>query len=178
MAIFKLIPNFEGYFAGDDGMIYSNHPRGVQKGIQPLRKLSQNVQTNGKYYVVSIKKNGDGKYRTQRVHRLVCMAFHGLLIDHNSTVSHLDGNWRNNIPSNLTWESYSDNHNRKKEHGTDDIGIKNSRSSIDLETLTEIRKLLSLGTLTQKDIGAKFGLSRIFITKIKNGHRYKGQGDL
>lgn len=170
------IPEFEGYFAGEDGNIYSNRPRAREVGLQPVRKLNPGIQTSGKYYIVNIKKNEDDKYKSQRVHRLVCMAFHGVPIDHKATVSHINGNWRNNKPENLIWESMSDNHSRKKDHGTDDIGFKNSRASIDLKTLKEIRRLLELGTWTQKAIGDKFGLSRLFITKIANGHRYKGQG--
>lgn len=170
------IPEFSGYFAGEDGYIYSNHPRGTQKGLQPLRKLSPGTQTSGKYFIVNIKKDGDGKYKSQRVHRMVCMAFNGPPVIDSSTVSHLDGNWKNNKPSNLVWETYSDNLKRKKDHGTDDVGVKNSRASIDLSTLKKIRFLLKQSALTQEQIGLKFGLSRVFITKIANGHRYKGQG--
>lgn len=171
------IPGFKGYFAGEDGNIYCNLPIGKQSGIGSTRKLKCGVQSSGKYFHVSVK-NDDGKRTSKRVHRLVCLAFWGIPNNEKDTVSHLDGNWRNNKPHNLRWESISDNHSRKKDHGTDDIGVKNSRSSIDLETLKEIRRLLVLGTLTQKEIGAKFGLSRLFITKIKNGHRYKNQGTI
>lgn len=171
----KHIPGFKGYFAGEDGKIYCNLPMGKQSGIGNTRMLAGAIQSSGKYFYVSIKSD-NGKRTTKRVHRLVCLAFWGIPNDEKDTVSHLDGNWRNNKPHNLRWESLSDNHNRKKEHGTDDIGVKNSRSSIGLGTLRKIRKLLSLGILTQKEIGAKFGLSRLFITKIKNGHRYKNQG--
>lgn len=164
------IPGFSRYFAGEDGMIYSSHGKGNQ-----LKRLIHNVQTSGKYYVVNLKKDTDTKRKSQRVHRMVCLAFHGEPISENMTASHQDGNWRNNNPENLKWESYSDNLNRKKEHGTDDIGIKNSRAKIDLETLILIRKLLSHG-LTHTFIGNKLGLNRAFISKIANGSRYKGQG--
>lgn len=172
----KIVPihGFSGYFAGEDGEIYSNRPIGLQKGERPLRKLKKYVQSTGKYFYVGLRKDDISKWH--RVHRLVCLAFHGLSPHTDYAVSHLDGNWQNNTPSNLIWESYSDNLNRKKEHGTDDIGTNNSRSLIDLETLRKIRKLLKESTLTQKEIGDKFGLSRLFITKIANGHRYKGQG--
>lgn len=168
------IPHFYGYFAGENGHIYSNHGRGAQKIPQPLRKLKPNIQSSGKYFYVNVKK--DNKRITQRVHRLVCLAFHGFPPNTKYAASHLDGNWRNNTPSNLKWESYSDNANRKKEHGTDDIGVKNSRAIIDLKTLVKIRKLLKNSLLTHKEIGVKFGVNRVFITKIANGHRYKNQG--
>lgn len=173
---FLEIPNYPGYFACEDGEIYSGQPIGTQKGIQSkLRKLKKNIQTSGKYYIVNIKRY-DGKILSNRIHRLICSAFHGNPPSNNSTCSHLDGNWKNNVPTNLCWESYSENLNRKKDHGTDDTGINNSRSKIDLQTLKDIRKLLKQQKLTHKQIGEKFGLSRVFITKIANGHRYKGQG--
>jgi hypothetical protein len=171
----KPIPGFKGYFAGDNGSIYCNLPMGKQIGIGNTRELSPAIQSSGKYFYVSIKSDS-GKRTTKRVHRLVCLAFWGIPNNEKDTVSHLDGNWRNNKPHNLRWESLSDNHNRKKEHGTDDIGINNSRAHIDIKTLKEIRRLLKLGTLTQKAIGEKFGLNRLFITKIANGYRYKNQG--
>lgn len=171
----KLIPlkSFSGYFAGDDGSIYSDQPIGIQV-IGTLHKLKPNIQSSGKYLYVNLK-NKDGRFITKRVHRLVCEAFHGTPISSVDTASHLDGNWKNNCPENLRWESLSFNHGRKKGHGTDDVGVKNSRAKIDLETLKEIRKLLIKG-LTHKEIGNKFDLSRVFITKIANGYRYKDQG--
>jgi hypothetical protein len=172
--IFKQIPDAPGYFAGSDGNIYSNCPRGISKITTKLRKLKPSIQSTGRYYVLVVKK--DNVRKTHRVHRLICETYHGCAPDKKSTVSHLDGNWKNNKPENLKWESYSDNHQRKKDHGTDDVGIKNSRALINLETLKKIRYYLSIGNLTQKEIGEKFGLSRLFITKIANGHRYKGQG--
>lgn len=165
--IFKLIPGSENYYAGSDGNIYSN----FGKKFKVLRK---SIQKTGKYYHVSVVINGIRK--SQRVHRLVCSSFHDLPENDKMTASHLNGDWRDNRPENLKWETMSENHAKKKEHGTDDIGIKNSRSLIKLSQLTQIRKLLEAGNLTHKEIGEKFGVSRLFITKIKNGHRYKGQG--
>jgi len=52
------------------------------------------------------------------------------------------------------------------------------RAKITLEQLVEIRKLLSQGKLTHEKIGIKFGVNRVFITKIATGSRYKNQGIL
>lgn len=164
--ILKLIPGCTNYYAGDDGNIYSN--------FNEFKKLKPNIQTSGKYYCLSVVIN---EIRvTKRVHTLVNLAFNGNPPNPKFSTSHLDGNWKNNKPENLTWESVRDNLNRKKQHGTDDIGIKNSRAKIDLETLKEIRKYLAEGKLNHREIGELFGLNRVFITKIKNGMRYSGQG--
>lgn len=167
MVIFKQIPNSDFYFAGSDGIIYS-------KFKSKYKPLKPGIQSTGKYYSVSIIINN--KRKTHRVHRLVCSAFHGLPTCEKLTASHLNGNWKDNRPENLKWESYSDNLQRKKEHGTDDLGVKNSRAKITLEELKQIRILLSEHSLTHDKIGELFGVNRVFITKINTGQRYKNQG--
>ena len=171
----KPIPNCPNYYASKKGDIYCNLPIGRSKNIGKLRKVKPSIQSTGKYYCLSVKyENGQRKHA--RVHRLVCSAYHGLPPFQKATASHLDGNWRNNKPENLKWESYSQNLNRRYEHGTDDTGVHNSRSKINLEQLIEIRKLLLQNNLTHHEIGLKFNVSRVFITKIANGNRYKNQG--
>lgn len=170
----KEIPNCPNYYASVEGDIYCDLPRGKQKKGN-LRKLSPGLQSKGKYYFISIKDN-NGIRKPARVHRLVCMAYHGLPPFEKATVSHLDGNWRNNKPDNLKWESYADNLARRHDHGTDDTGVHNSRSKINLQQLIEIRRLLKENELSHREIGLKFNVNRVFITKIANGNRYKGQG--
>lgn len=165
LIIYKEIPNCDlRYFAGDDGNIYKDG-----------KKMKKSIQSSGRYYIIGLKF--DGIYKTMRVHRLICMAFHGFPINNKLTVSHKDGNWRNNKPENLEWLTLKDNHAMKKLHGTDDTGIKNSRASIkDIKILRKIRKLLDSKKYTHQKIGEMFNLNRISITKIANGYRYKGQG--
>lgn len=163
MLNFKIVPllNFsDGYFAGEDGYIYST------KQMKILRKLVSSKSNSGTgYYQVSI----DGKSRL--VHRLVYEAFKGK-IEIGKVVSHLDGNKYNNKPENLTSETQKENLSRKLIHGTDDRGFKNSRAKITEEQLKEIKTLLENKNLTHEKIGNKFGVSRVFITKIKNKNRY------
>jgi hypothetical protein len=166
MVTFKLIPKSQNYYAGSDGHIYSNFGKGY-------KKLSPGLQSTGKYYFVSVVINNIRK--THRVHRLICLAFHGKPKSNKMTTSHLNGNWKDNRPENLAWESYSKNLSRKKDHGTDDIGVNNSRAKISIEQLRQIRLLLSQG-LTHQKIADKFGVNRVFITKIATGYRYKNQG--
>lgn len=156
------------YYAGKDGYIYSSDGNSIVR-------LRSSVQTSGYYYIVSIPTY-NGKRKSQRVHRLICTAYHGPAPSSKHTASHIDGNWRNNKPDNLRWESMKQNHARKKEHGTDDSGIRNSRSKITLFTLQRIRKLLESKKLSHREIGEKFELQRGFISKIANGSRYRGQG--
>ena len=88
------------------------------------------------------------------------------------TASHLNGIRDDNRLENLKWETMSENHHRKKEHGTDDRGYKNSRALINKEQLEKIWELLKDGKKTHKEIGEMFGVGRAFITKINNKYRY------
>lgn len=64
------------------------------------------------------------------------------------------------------------NHARKKEHGTTDIGYQNSRALINAEQLARIREMLESG-MKHHDIALQFNVSRVFITKINTGYRYR-----
>ncbi len=167
------IPGALGYYAGSDGNIYSDWVKnGKTRNSELLHTLKPGIQTTGKYYFVNIKFGN--KRCTSRVHRLICIAFHGNPPTEKHTASHLDGNWRNNKPENLRWETMTENHRRKKDHNTDDVGYKNSRAKVNKEQLEEIRKYLAQG-LTHQSIADKFNVNRVFITKINTGYRYKGQ---
>lgn len=168
----KMIPDFDNYLAGSDGEIYTLlSPKGKFGPSIPKNK-AKGVQGNGKYFTVTGLKIKPGKRKTKNVHVLVCSAFHGPKIG-KLEVSHINGNSFDNRPENLMWETRSSNHKRKIEHKTDDCGVRNSRAKINSEQLLEIKELLRIGKLTHEEIGRKFGLGRVFITKINRGHRYK-----
>ena len=93
----KPIPGFPGYYAGDDGRIYSkrnfNRHQPVSDELKPL-KLHNN---GGNYAGVTLCIASKRKYR--KVHRLVFEAFHGSC--EGTQVHHIDGNPSNNKPDNL-----------------------------------------------------------------------------
>lgn len=157
-----------GYFAGSDGHIYSLRKHGAFLRDTP-RRLKESVQSSGRYFFVGIGI-AIGRFKHFRVHRLVCEAFHGVPLP-GQTASHLDGNWRNNKPMNLAWESMSNNHARKYQHGTHDCGYRNSRAKITKRQLYRIRAMLTDGK-THQSIADRFGLGRVFISKIAAGYRY------
>lgn len=109
--------------------------------------------------------------KTRSAHRLIYEAFNGK-VPIGKVVSHKDGNMYNNALSNLICETQKQNLSRRLEHGTDDRGFKNSRAKINEEQLAIINKLLEEGDMTHEAIGKFFGVSRVFITKIKNKYRY------
>lgn len=160
------IVDFPGYFAGEDGNIYSEKRGGH------IRRLKAALDSKGRYYFVVLRRNGRSIPRL--VHRLVCASFYGECPS-GCVTSHLDGNCKNNVPGNLRWESQKRNLFRKKQHGTDDVGVNNTRALFDEGQIKLIRVMLSDG-VTHRNIGFIMNCNERTIGKIKRGERYKNQG--
>lgn len=160
MTEFKTVPNWETrYCAGSDGLIYS---------LKTNKPIFQELNPITGRYQVNLWRNGISK--TVNVHVLICSAFH---IKHSQSTecSHLNGNKLDNKPSNLQWETTSQNLNRRYEHGTDDNGYKNSRSKLTMIQLEEVRNMI-LNNISYSTISNKFNISKPTITRIKKRERY------
>ncbi|MCA1799807.1 MAG: HNH endonuclease [Actinobacteria bacterium] len=153
------IPGYPAYYATEAGEIYSTISS---------KLLAQGVGSNGRPMVGL--RYAKGKYRTVYVHVAVCEAFHGPRPE-GLEVSHLDGDMLNNCPDNLRWETRSQNFQRRKDHGTDDRGLNNSRACMTTEKLEQVRTLRASG-MTHAAIAAKLGVSRTTVSRILNGLRY------
>ena len=53
------------------------------------------------------------------------------------------------------------------------VGTKNYKRKLKPEQVVEIKRLLTTGNLTHKEITIKFGVARSTITEIKSGRRWK-----
>jgi len=167
---------YPGYYAGSDGNIYSAWFTGKNPTIKDLLyRLSPGYDGKHKYVHVCLKGRS-GNRVTRNVHITVCEAFNFGANPKEFDASHIDGNRLNNTKDNLTWESRSANHQRKKLHGTDDRGLRNKRSKINEMQYRVIKRILEMNTgedaMLIKDIGKVFGVYGQFITKIKTGYRY------
>lgn len=120
--------------------------------------------SNG-YCLVDLRVDGSRKYH--RVHRLVAYSFIGAPIDAKYEVRHLDGNKKNNYPSNLSWGTRQDNERDKILHGRTNRGQRNGRSKLTLDQVVEIRKLLLQDNLLQRQIAKIFCVTRMTISDIK-----------
>ena len=166
------IPGFEGYSASSDGEIYSSWVTGSNPYVKEgkLKKLSPAKWQNGYLHVqIRMAKN---TYYSAGVHRLVCIAFKGEPKDGQMT-SHLNGKRDDNRSENLVWESLSDNHKRKVSHGTTDRGSSNSRALLNKDQITSMKAILKEGKKTHQQIADEYGVSRVFVTKVNRGYRYK-----
>lgn len=116
------IPVHEGYMANSLGEVWSKD-RLIKKKIGNreytvlLKGKKLKTWSSNAYLYCSL-----GAGIKMGVHRIVCMAFHGMPKDAKLAAAHLDGNAHNNKPENLAWATASENEQMKKEHGTYYIG--------------------------------------------------------
>lgn len=90
------------------------------------------------YYVIVLALPGH-KSCNRLVHKLVCMAFHGLPSNLKMEVNHIDGNHHNNRSNNLEWSTRRENYNHSIITGLKhDSGWENSRAK-----LTRLQALLA-----------------------------------
>jgi hypothetical protein len=155
----KPIPNYEGYFATEDGRIYSvrgNH------GTAPLKEIYQgtNIKTDYKFVIFWY----NNRPSTKSVHRLVAMAFLGKPSNKNLEIRHLDGNRHNNNVSNLLWGSRKENCQDTIRHGRTTKGSKNKASKLIEEQVAIIKKSDDSSELLAK----KFGVCGRTIRNIRN----------
>lgn len=99
MTVWKVIPGYSNYEASSDGRIRNRSSGLIYK---PLHHPDGYVRA-------SVKQDNGVRVRIG-VHRLVCLAFHGLPPDKDHRVTnHKDGCKSNNHPSNLEWATYQKN---------------------------------------------------------------------
>lgn len=162
------IPSFPDYLVSDRGRVFRRFFRNRHgaKQLDPPAVVKQ-IPSFG-YMRVFLTVNGVRK--SAGVHRLVLDAFSGPC-PVGFEASHLDGCRSNNAISNLVWESRSDNHKRKHDHGTAQVGDNNPFASLSETDVRSIKRLLSKGT-KQRDIAARFGVVETTISSIKHGRSW------
>lgn len=115
--VWRAIPGFRGYEASSLGRI-----RSIDRVV--MRESRWGGRKPRKYRGRVLKLAGSSPYlrvrtsyllRIQYVHHLVALAFHGK-VPKGKEVSHWDGNPRNNKPTNLIYETRSENNFRKATH--------------------------------------------------------------
>ena len=117
------VPMHEGYMVNSLGEVWSKD-RQIEKLTNQGGKCTVNLKgrklrtwSANAYLYCSLGSN----FKCG-VHRLVCIAFHGMPANDKLQVAHLDGNAHNNTPENLAWATRSENEQMKKKHGTYYIG--------------------------------------------------------
>ena len=160
----RLIPSAAGYAIGfkvsSDG--YSKNRKGDVLGIQWSHL--------GGYAQFAIRR-ADGSLTKAYMHRVVCMAFHGMPTGERTQACHIDGNVRNNAASNIRWGTRRENALDAIRHGTTARGERHGRSVLVREQVLEIRAACKSGAV-QREVAARFGVTQPHVSAIMCGRSW------
>ena len=144
----KPIPNFHGYFADEQGNIYSM--KNNWDRARPSPKLLKKQMSGTGYYIVILCINH--KHYSKYIHRLILETFTGEC-PKGMQACHNDGKVTNNNIFNLRWDTHKNNLNDRRKHGTIGLGEKSSNHKLNEVQVKIIRRFYKMekgrkGTLT------------------------------
>lgn len=171
--IWKAIPGYEGIYEVSN----LGNVRSLDRSVEFIRigkEASMNKRgkdiikpyDNKEGYMSISLTNHEGKRRTEKVHRLIAIAFINNPDPATKTqVNHIDGNSMNNSIENLEWVSPSEN---SRDAGKRRRGVPRQRGNLNLEKARYIREVHvprhpEFGTSA---LAREFGVSNRAITKI------------
>lgn len=144
----RSIPTFERYLVSARGLVFDTK-------LGRVMKQSNSPTSKGSYKLVSLKSDIVGRFIPMLVHRLVCMAFHGLPSGDSKFVNHKDGDKHNNHADNLEWVTRNEN----LEHSYD-AGLRSENRPVyvvDLETGERVRYRSMTSAVAQFGFTSKEG---------------------
>jgi len=145
------------YQASSFGRIRRSKPA---KGTRVGKVLSPRRHPQGYLYVV-LRVNSESL--TRKVHRLVAEAFIGFYPD--LEVCHNDGNFDNNMPENLRWDTHQANMDDMVRHGTRLYGDNHQNTKISDQDVISILK----DDRSHAEIGRQYGVGGSYVGRIKSG---------
>lgn len=175
--MFVQIPGFPGYLVNDEGVVIS-----TKHGKWRERKTEI---TDKGYKRVKLSK--DGKLYSVMIHSAVANVWLGPRPP-GLQVNHKDANKLNNDPSNLEYVTPQENTRHAWDNGLCDVAREKARGlgrALGLSyfgekhpqaklTNQQAADLLQLkGTMTQREAGRLFGITRTTVSRIWNGVRRK-----
>ena len=110
----------------------------------------------------------DGKEKNIRLHRAVCIAFHGLPPSESHVAAHNDGNPLNNNANNLRWATPTENVHDRVKHGRPYTGSDNPNATL---TPQDVLRILESADSLSK-LAKKFGVSKTQISRIRRGRSW------
>lgn len=146
------------YMAGSDGNIYSC-TRYAGFGRKERCDWYALTPARGKRNYASVSLCHENKRVTKNIHRLVCMAFHGMPPSPQHQVRHLDGNPANNAPGNLAWGTQSENWQDRKAHGHGIDGERHHCSKLTDIERSHIRWVVARGMCSRRHVARVLGMS-------------------
>lgn len=148
---------YERYEVSSDGDIRNGN-----------RILGGQLDKDGYHSVVLSHNSTTARFR---VHRLVCMAFHGLPSSPDLQAAHCNGNHRDNRPSNLRWATFRENVEDRMRHGKM-RGEAHANAKLSEEQVLAIRDLSARGVRAPA-LAQQFGINRSTVGEIVRREKWK-----
>lgn len=152
----RITPEYPGLVIADTGEV-----QGLSRWGRPIW-LKQRSDKDG-YKVVSYR------HVPVRVHRLVCIAYHGPRPTSDHQVAHSNGINTDNRAGNLRWATTAENQADMIRHGTDLRGERHGRAKITWADVEAIRTSSEPGSV----LAARYGMTRSNIAKIRTNQTWK-----
>ncbi len=168
----KPIRGFMGYYADNDGNIWSARPS--RWGYVSWLKRKPGKGRDGYLDVVLMRT--DGRKVNKPVHVLVSLAFNGER-PKGTVVSHVNGIKTDNRSCNLKHVTQKENVMDKFRHGTMVVGDKSHLSKYSDDDFIEIANLINQG-IPQTEIAKKYDISISTVWAFKTGKIRKHQSNL
>lgn len=163
---YHLVPSFEhAYRVGKDGSLWTRYclGKGGRIGLE-WRRLNPGLDGDG--YRRATLTGRAGKQSPRKVAPLVCAAFHGPR-PQGKECRHLDGVRTNDAATNLCWGTPLENQADRRRHGRAPVRAANGNARLTEAQIRDIRALK--GTMRQRDIAAKFGVTQAHVSRIHRG---------
>jgi len=154
----RMCPEFPGLVITDDGRIQGP---GRPQGGHPTW-LKTWPGTNG---YLKFTATVNDRRTNQRVHIVVCTAFHGPRPTPRHDVRHLNGINTDNRAENLCWGTKTDNAADRDRHGHTARGSRGGNSKLTEDQVREIRAIRATGTTLQV-IADQYGVDKSLISMI------------
>lgn len=165
MEIWKPIPNFSRYEASDKGNVRSLKYKNGNRTV-----VLKPCITGG--YLQTMILNDDGKYMTQKIHRLITLAFYGERPIGKDEVNHIDGNKLNNRIENLEYVSRKENiqHCLDNHLQTPFVGSQVGTAKLTEDQVLMLRKLKKEGGRFwgRNELAKELGIAPKHLQKIVN----------
>lgn len=160
-------PNAD-YMAGSDGNVYSRTQyKGFGKKVfVDWYPLKGHRTTRG---YVSVSMCHENVKVTKNVHRLICEAFHGAPVPETLQTRHLDGDRKNNVPTNLCWGTQVENWADREAHGHGMKGEKHHQAKFSNFERQAIRWAVQKGLCSQRNAARALGVAQSGISEIVLG---------
>jgi DNA-binding transcriptional regulator YiaG len=120
---------------------------------------------------------GELRHRNKRglVHRHICEEIHGPPPTPKHEAAHSCGNGHLGCVSgkHLSWKTRTENQADRKKHGTGTAGERHGAAKLTNEAVAQIRSLR--GSVTQREIARRFGITQSTVSQIQRGLRWPPQ---